>query len=89
MKRAIAGGWRGAKNPNGKAGLAHGQRVQLSVFERRLNEERFDALEARLHDESDPEYDSLRIYLLPKERTRRVRVYGRALAYEINETLIL
>lgn len=69
--------------------LAHGQRVQLSVFECRLSEAQFDGFEARLQEEIDPEEDSLRIYFLPSEKAKRVRAYGKALAYEINEPLIL
>lgn len=69
--------------------LAHGQRVQLSVFECRLNDGQLEAFEERLQQEIDPEEDSIRIYVLPGERNRRVRVYGKPLAYEINETLIL
>ena len=69
--------------------LAHGQRVQLSVFECRLNEGQFDGFEARLLEEINPAEDSLRIYFLPAEKSKRVRVLGKALAYEINEPLIL
>ena len=69
--------------------LAHGQRVQLSVFECRLSDAQFDGFEAKLTAEIDPAQDSLRIYFLPAEKQKRVRVLGKALAFEVNEPLIL
>jgi CRISPR-associated protein Cas2 len=55
----------------------YGQRVQLSVFECRLDDTLFETFLARATREINGQHDSLRIYRLPAERTTAVRVVGR------------
>ena len=55
----------------------YGQRVQLSVFECRLDDTLFETFLARVIHEINGQQDSLRIYRLPAERTASVRVLGR------------
>jgi CRISPR-associated protein Cas2 len=54
-----------------------GQRVQLSVFECRLDDTVFETFLERVTAEIDGQADSLRIYRLPAGRTLAVRVLGR------------
>ena len=68
---------------------AYGQRVQLSVFECQLNDTQIETFEARLIEEIDPAEDSLRIYLLPPDRAKRVRSHGKPLDFDLHDTLIL
>lgn len=53
-----------------------GQRVQLSVFECRVDASQLEELEARVASIIDPSHDSLRLYVLPPDRDRAVRVHG-------------
>jgi CRISPR-associated protein Cas2 len=55
----------------------YGQRVQLSVFECRLNDTIFETFLARVTAEINGQHDSLRVYRLPTDRTFAVRVFGR------------
>lgn len=55
----------------------YGQRVQLSVFECRLDDTLFETFVARLMGEIDGQRDSLRVYRLPPDRGHAVRVLGR------------
>ena len=69
--------------------LGYGQRVQKSVFECRVNEGQFETLVDKLLRTIDEEEDSLRIYRLPGERERIVRVYGRLPPHDFREPLIV
>lgn len=55
----------------------YGQRVQMSVFECRVDDVRLEALIARAQEIIDPSADSLRIYRLVGGRAGAVRVLGR------------
>ena len=53
-----------------------GQRVQMSVFECKVDPAQYTALKAKLTSIIDTELDSLRFYLLGKEWSRRVEHVG-------------
>lgn len=55
---------------------AFGQRVQLSVFECRVNQAQLEEFESRLISIMNKDTDSLRIYVLMGGREQSVRVYG-------------
>lgn len=55
---------------------AVGQRVQLSVFECRVNQAQLEDFESRLLSIMNKDTDSLRIYVLAGGREQNVRVYG-------------
>jgi CRISPR-associated protein Cas2 len=59
-----------------KACLNHGQRVQNSVFECLLPNDRWVAFRAELLKLADLEHDSLRFYFLGNEWQRRVEHHG-------------
>ena len=66
-----------------------GQRVQLSVFECRVDRAQWEALKHRLKEEMNPEEDSLRIYVLYGGRSDSVFTYGRDDYRDFDEPLIL
>ena len=59
-----------------KACLNHGQRVQNSVFECLLANDRWVTFRAELLKLADLEHDSLRFYFLGNEWQRRVEHHG-------------
>lgn len=59
-----------------KACVNYGQRVQNSVFECELTEVQLAILKGIIGDIIDTEKDSVRIYYLHKNDTRRVEVIG-------------
>ena len=67
----------------------YGQRVQLSVFECRLDDTLFETFMLRIADEIDGQRDSLRVYRLPAQREQAVRVLGRDQWRDPDEPLIL
>lgn len=67
----------------------YGQRVQNSVFECRVNAAQLETLEQQLVEVIDPRVDRLRIYRLPADREKHVKVFGVPLAYDIREPLIV
>jgi CRISPR-associated protein Cas2 len=69
--------------------LGFGQRVQKSVFECRVTEAQLEELEDRLVRTIDERRDRLRIYRLPGNRERFVRVYGVAPPHDFREPLIV
>jgi CRISPR-associated protein Cas2 len=69
--------------------LGFGQRVQQSVFECRVTEAQLEELEDRLVRTIDPTQDRLRLYRLPGERERWVRVYGVEPPHDFREPLIV
>jgi CRISPR-associated protein Cas2 len=69
--------------------LGFGQRVQKSVFECRVTEAQFEDLEDRLVRAINEQEDSLRIYRLPGDRHRFVRVYGVQPPHDVREPLIV
>lgn len=66
-----------------------GQRVQNSVFECNVNAAQLEMLEQRLIDTIDPATDRLRIYRLPGDRDKYIKVYGVGLTHDIREPLIV
>ena len=67
----------------------YGQRVQLSVFECRLDDALFETFMARMADEIDGQHDSLRVYRLPADRVQAIRVLGRDHWRDPDEPLIV
>lgn len=54
----------------------YGQRVQLSVFECRVNDAQYEKLRDRLVKAIDPQQDSLRFYRLPSPRREHIECFG-------------
>lgn len=72
-----------------KACLDHGQRVQNSVFECKLDPAQLVELRARLEKIINPEYDSLRYYHLGNNWERRVDHVGAKPTYNVEGPLIV
>lgn len=66
-----------------------GQRVQLSVFEIRIDDTRLEELVARLAREIDDSRDSVRIYRLPSDRSTAVRVFGIDTWRDLDEPMVI
>jgi CRISPR-associated protein Cas2 len=66
-----------------------GQRVQNSVFECRLTPAQLEELEHRLLAIIEVTEDRLRIYRLPPDRDRAVRIHGLKPPHDIREPLIV
>ncbi len=66
-----------------------GQRVQNSVFECSVTAAQLEAMEHRLVNAMDPQVDRLRIYRLPSDREKFIKIYGVALTHDIREPLIV
>jgi CRISPR-associated protein Cas2 len=54
----------------------YGQRVQLSVFECRVNDSQYEILRDRLVKTMDPTLDSIRVYRLPAPREEHLFCFG-------------
>ena len=72
-----------------KACLDYGQRVQNSVFECELSEVQLCVLKERIKGIIDNSLDSVRIYHLNRNETRRVEVLGVVTSYDIDDTIIV
>jgi CRISPR-associated protein Cas2 len=72
-----------------KACLDHGQRVQNSVFECKLDPGQMAALQARLEKIIDTDHDSLRYYHLGNHWERRVHHVGAKTSYNVDGALIV
>ena len=72
-----------------KACVAHGQRVQNSVFECLLSEAQFSELRHRLEQLIEPERDSLRFYLLGNHYENKVVHVGAKQTYAPEEPLMI
>ena len=83
-----AAGTRRLRNVS-KACVAHGQRVQNSVFECLLSEAQFCELRHRLEQIIDLESDSLRFYLLGNHYENKVIHMGAKQTYTPEEPLII
>ncbi len=68
--------------------VAHGQRVQKSVFECVLTEVQVERFTYKLLREIEPAQDSLRIYRLREPRTAFTQVFGVAPPVDFGGTLI-
>jgi len=67
----------------------YGQRVQLSVFECRLNEAQYEAFRAKLVSIIDTKLDSLRFYRLPSPREKHLECFGLDKYIDFDDPLIL
>ncbi|MGN0941845.1 MAG: CRISPR-associated endonuclease Cas2 [Selenomonadaceae bacterium] len=72
-----------------KCCVAHGQRVQNSVFECSLDEAQFLNMKAKLEQIIDKSTDSLRFYNLGNHYKSKVLHVGAKVTYDPNDTLIL
>lgn len=72
-----------------KACLDYGQRVQNSVFECEVTDAQFCLLKERIRGIIDMSRDSIRLYILGKNESRRVEVIGVETAYKVNDALII
>lgn len=72
-----------------KCCIAHGQRVQNSVFECNLDESQYVALRGQLGNLIDKEKDSLRFYNLGNKPVGKVIHIGIHPGYNPEDTLIL
>jgi CRISPR-associated protein Cas2 len=72
-----------------KACESVGQRVQKSVFECRLDDTQFEALERTLLAEIDATEDNLRFYRITEPVEVRVKEYGTFRAIDFNGTLVV
>lgn len=68
---------------------AHGQRVQKSVFECIVSAAELELLKHRLEREIDVTADSLRIYRLREPREKYLEVFGKGLAFDLHDPLVL
>jgi len=68
---------------------SYGQRVQKSVFECTLEPSLYLELENRLLKILNPGQDSLRIYTLDADMRKRIKSWGRNMAVDFEEPLIL
>lgn len=68
---------------------SYGQRVQLSVFECRVDEAQLETLRARLFRIMDPDVDSLRIYRLRAPREESVDAFGVDRYVDFDKPLVL
>ena len=69
--------------------VAHGQRVQNSVFECSLDAAQLRLLQAELTTLIDPEKDSLRFYLLGNHYQSRVQHIGAHSTYQPDDVLMV
>lgn len=69
--------------------LDHGQRVQNSVFECKLEPAHYVQLKERILAAIDPASDSVRLYHLGNNWQRRVEHFGKNEDYNIEGTLLV
>ena len=67
----------------------HGQRVQYSVFECKLDWAQWITFKSKIVAEIDPEHDSLRFYLLGNNWEKRVEHIGAKRSYDPEGTFII
>lgn len=72
-----------------KACVAHGQRVQNSVFECTLDAAQFKLFRHELTGLIDPQQDSLRFYTLGNRPQHKVEHIGAKPAYQSDDVLML
>ena len=66
-----------------------GQRVQKSVFECKVDDLRYEALERELLAEIDLAHDNLRFYRITEPISLRVREYGKFRATDFEAPLVV
>ena len=69
--------------------VAHGQRVQKSVFECHLTDAQLEDLLFRLLAVIDDAQDSLRVYRLREPRERYTAIYGQRPAIDLRDPLVI
>jgi CRISPR-associated protein Cas2 len=69
--------------------LNFGQRVQFSVFECNLCETDLVRLRHNLLEEINPDEDSLRLYMLGEDPSRRVEHYGQKPSQDFEDLLLI
>ena len=69
--------------------VAHGQRVQNSVFEYLIDEAQYIALKSKLESIIDMETDSLRFYNLGNRYKDRVEHLGAKETFDLGDTLMI
>ena len=67
----------------------YGQRVQNSVFECVLPEDRFVMLKRKIETIIDKENDSVRFYILGNNWERRIEYIGKETSYDVTGELII
>ena len=72
-----------------KVCLDHGQRVQNSVFECKVDPAQLVALKSRLLEIINPETDSLRFYHLGSNWHHKVEHHGANDGYDVDGTLVV
>ena len=72
-----------------KTCLNYGQRVQMSVFECKVDAAKYELLQQQLLDEIDEEEDSLRIYRILEPLEKNVLEFGKFSATNFEDTLII
>lgn len=72
-----------------KACVAHGQRVQNSVFECTMDAAQFKLFRHELMNLIDPQRDSLRFYMLGNKPQHKVEHVGAKVTYQADDVLIL
>ena len=72
-----------------KTCLNYGQRVQMSVFECKVDAAKYELLQQQLLAEIDEEEDSLRIYRILEPLEKNVLEFGKFTATDFEDTLIL
>lgn len=72
-----------------KVCLNHGQRVQKSVFECKVDKVTYELLEKQLLDEIDMNEDNLRLYRLNEPLDEHVKEFGQFKAVDFDGPLVL
>ena len=72
-----------------KTCLNYGQRVQMSVFECKVDAAQYELLQQQLVEEIDDQEDSLRIYRILEPLEKNVLEFGKFSATDFEDTLII
>jgi len=72
-----------------KTCLNYGQRVQMSVFECKVDAVKYELLQQQLLAEINEEEDSLRIYRILEPLEKNVLEFGKFTATDFEDTLII
>ncbi len=72
-----------------KTCLNYGQRVQMSVFECKVDAVKYEFLQQQLLAEINEEEDSLRIYRILEPLEKNVLEFGKFTAADFEDTLII
>ncbi|RLA14533.1 MAG: CRISPR-associated endonuclease Cas2 [Gammaproteobacteria bacterium] len=72
-----------------KTCLNYGQRVQMSVFECKVDAAQYQLLQQQLVEEIDDQEDSLRIYRILEPLEKNVLEFGKFSATDFEDTLII